>query len=399
MRKWLIGGAVVVLAAIALAFRPTAIEVETVEVRRGPLEETLDHEGRTRVRDRYAVHAPLSGSLRRVTLEEGDPVVAGTTVVATIDPPPPHLLDPRAEEQARGRVGAAQAALDEARGRLEQAEEQRRIAELDYVRIRDLSSAGDASTRERDLAEKALRLWEGDARRAAAAVRVAEADLEVARAALLRSSPAEGDEVSGPAERALAVRSPVDGQVLRVHRESAGPTTVGEPLLELGDVDALEIVADYLTTDAVRIEPGLPARLHGFGLEDTIPALVRRVEPSGYTKISALGVEEQRVDVVLDLEDPASPSARRLRDGYRVEVSVVAWSNRSVLQVPEGALFRSGDDWACFRAEEGRAVLTPVRVGHRDGRSAEVLEGLRDGETVIVHPPDAVADGGRVTPR
>ncbi len=391
MRKWWIIGMFVVLAAIALAFRPTAILVEIAPVARGAIAETLDHEGRTRVRDRYAVRAPLAGVVRRITLEAGDAVVAGETALCSIDPPPARLLDARSEEEAHGRVAAASAALAEAGERVRQAEELQRLAEVEFARLRNLEGAGDASARERDLTEQVLRRLEGDARRAIVGVEIAEHELEVARAAFARSFPVgeEGEE----AERSLTLRSPIDGQVLRVVRESEGPIAAGEPLLELGDVGALEIVADFLTTDAVRMVSGMPARIHGWGGEE-LAARVRRVEPSGVTKISALGVEEQRVDVVLDLDQ--GDAVATLRDGFRVEVSVISWQESDVLRVPEGALFRLEGGWGVFRAENGRARSTAVRIGHRDGYFAEVIEGLRDGETVIVHPPDAVADGSRV---
>jgi len=405
-RTGLIIAATAGILLAVLALRPQPIEVETSAVRRGELEERIENEGRTRVRDRYEVRAPLEGILGRIPVEAGDPVRAGETLLAAIEPPAARLLDPRAEEEARSRIGAAEAGVEEAGHRLSQAEEIRRLAETEFARLRDLVRAGDAAARDRDLAEQELRRAEGESRRAAAAVAISEHELGVARAAFARAFPAAadgagagGDEGGGGA-RALRILSPIDGSVLRVHRESEGPVAAGEPILELGDTRDLEIVADYLTTDAVRIAPGMPARIHGWGGAAPLRARVRRVEPSGRTEISALGVEEQRVDVVLDIEpaEAATADAPPLGDGFRVEVGVVAWRGEDVLIVPEGALFRDGGEWAVFREEAGRAALTPVRVGHRDGRSAEILEGLREGETVIVHPPDAVVDGARVRP-
>lgn len=399
------GVAGVGLAVVAL--RPKAIAVGTEPVRRGALEEILENEGRTRVRDRYEVRAPLDGILRRLPVEAGDRVTAGTTAIAAIEPPAARLLDPRAEEESRARIGAAEAGVEEAGHRLSQAEEIRRLSATEFARLRDLVKAGDAAARDRDLAEQELRRAEGESRRAGAAVAIAEHELAVSRAAFARTFPGGGDGADSGAEgedgasRSLILLSPIDGEVLRVHRESGGPVAAGEPILELGDTRDLEIVADFLTTDAVRIAPGQPARIHGWGGETALPARVRRIEPSGRTEISALGVEEQRVDVILDLEPAATtPEAGPvpLGDRFRVEVGVIAWRGEDVLIVPEGALFRDGGEWAVFREEGGRALLTPVRVGHRDGRSAEILEGLREGEEVIVHPPDAVAHGARVRP-
>ena len=241
-----------------------------------------------------------------------------------------------------------------------------------------------------------------------AATLVAEQELRGARATFAKQVVATGgDDIETSAletNTPVEVRSPIDGRVLQVMRETEGPVAAGVALVELGDLRDLEIVADYLTSDAVQIRSGMPARLEGWG-GATLSARVRRVEPSGVTKVSALGVEEQRVDVILDLDDAglATNSVNTgLGDGFRVEVRVVTWSAESVLVLPEGALFRgsSGDgSWAVFRFETGRAVETPVRIGHRNGLQAEILEGVREGEEIIVHPPDAIEDGVRIRVR
>ena len=408
MKKWLLIGAILLVGFVAWSFRPQSIAVETVIVERGALEEVLSEEGRTRVRERYPVLSPVHGTLQRVTVEPGDAVVAGETIIATIDPPAALLLDPRSVEESRARIGSAEATLTEAEARVEQAEEQRRLAEAEYTRLRDLVASGDATLSARDAAERTLRALEGDARRAAAAITIAEQDLRGARATFARTVSTEGqdgDTSAGlTASPSIVVRAPVSGRVLRVVRETEGPITQGALIVEIGDLSALEVVADYLTTDAVQIEPGMAARLEGWG-GAPLPARVRRVEPSGVTQVSALGVEEQRVDVILDLEPAATAAATGLGDGFRVEVRVVTWSSESVLRVPEGALFRSTDGseraldspaWTLFRLEGGKAIATPVRGGHRDGRHAEILEGVREGETIVNHPPDAVGDGTRI---
>ena len=395
MKRVLILLGVVIAAAVLWSFRTPAITVEVVQVDRGPLEETLEQEGQTRIRDVYPMLATVDGSLRRIELEPGDPVVAGETIVATIDPPPVRLLDARTREEIAARISGAEAGVKQAEARVSQAEEQRRLAEVEYLRLRDLVAEGDASKSSRDAAERLLRSWEGEARRAAAGVVIAEQELAGARAALARgeSSTTDGDSDPEP----IRLLSPIDGVVLRVMRESAGPIMTGAPLVEVGDRSDIEIVADYLTTDAVQITPGLRARIVGWG-GDPLSAIVRRVEPQGVTKISALGVEEQRVDVICDLDPLEKDRAASLGSGFRVEVEVITWSGDSVLRVPEGGLFRGADgEWALYRLDGDRAVETTVRIGHRDGRHAEVLEGVREGESLILHPPDAVIDGARVT--
>lgn len=234
-------------------------------------------------------------------------------------------------------------------------------------------------------------------RSAEVAVTIAEYRLRVDQAALLRTRPT-GESTTELEDRNLVLRSPIGGRVFDVLRESQGPVTLGDPLLELGDIALLEVVADYLSTDAVRMEPGMEARIHGWGGEQPLTARVRLVEPSGFTKVSALGVEEQRVNVILDLVDP--PAERPpLGDGFRVEVSVVIWRTDEALKVPEAALFRRGEGWACYRIVEEHAVLTPITIGRQNGIEAEVLDGLESGDRVVLHASDAIEDGVPVIPR
>ncbi|MEM9554191.1 MAG: HlyD family efflux transporter periplasmic adaptor subunit [Acidobacteriota bacterium] len=390
---WLVGG-LVLIGLIGFSMRPAPLAVDLASVERGPLEVTLDEEGETRVRDRYVVSAPLAGRVLRVELEPGDPVTAGTTRLATFQPSDPTLLDARAEAEARARVRAADASLGLAR-----AERERAAAELDFAqaelrRIERLAADEIVSTERLDSAALSARTRQEALEAAEFAVRTAEHELELARATLLRGSGGGSDADGEP----IVLTAPIDGVVLKRLQESEAVVAAGTPLLELGDPRRLEIVADFLSTDAVQIDSGDAVRIEQWGGEHAINGRVRRVEPSGFTKISALGVEEQRVNVVIDFEDPES-AWQALGDGYRVEVLVVIWSEDDVLQVPASALFRRGDAWAVYRLSGDTATETAVEIGRRTGLIAQVLGGLDAGDEVIVHPSDAVDDGVQVEPR
>jgi HlyD family secretion protein len=417
MKRWLRRGilaGVAVAAAYALwaAFRPQAILVDTAPAVRGDLTVTVDDDGRTRVRERYVVSAPIAGRLLRTVLEPGDGVRGGETIVAEFAPVPPVLLDARSRAEAQARLQRAEAAVDENRARAAEARERANFLAAELKRQRDLAAAeisGPAALEQAESAERAAR----EAQRAAElAVQVARYELDVARAALIeptdasdptppRQASADGDR---PPPVLLHLRSPIDGRVLRVFEESARALAAGAPILEVGNPTALEVVADYLTQDAVRVRPGMRAWIEGWGGEDaggtprTLQGVVRLVEPSGYTKVSALGVEEQRVDVIVD---PAGAAAEweELGDGYRVELRIVVDEAKEVLLVPAGALLRRGDGWAAFVVEAGIARLRAVTVGRRTGLSAEVIAGLAAGEVVITYPSDLVADGTSVRGR
>jgi len=395
---------VAIAATLFVASRTEPVPVTTAEVARGALTVTLDEEGRTRVRERYVVFAPLDGLLHRIDLEAGDEVRGGVTPLATVEPLESALLDERSIAMAEARVGAAEAAVDRAREAAATAERLVDVARADLERRNQ--AVGAVSRQDVADAEREVLFREGEVSVTAAAVRVAEADLAVARAALLVARPgpagdaAEGD-TGGRALDAggrLVVHAPVDGRVLRVVRKDEGPVGIGEALVELGDTGHLEIVADYLTTEAVVIEPGMEAIVEGWGGGDSIAARVRRVEPAARTKVSSLGVEEQRVDVVLDLVDPPARAAA-LADGFRVEVRVVTWRGEGLVLVPEAALVREGDDWTVYVVEGGAVREAVVELGHRDGRHAEVLGGVDPGAEVVLYPSDRLADGGRVRRR
>lgn len=382
---------------IWLAWREPPLRVETALVSQGTLELTLDHEGRTRVRDRFLIRAPLDGSLRRIELRTGDAVEAGETVIAVVDPLAPALLDERTRQRAEAQSAAAAAAIEQARHQQARAADALALAASEHRRIEALERTGDASRQDLERAQRLLRQAEAEERSAAAALDVRNFEWLMAEAALDRSREESGAEGALPRPQSgLELRAPVRGRVFRVLREDAGPVAIGEPLLEIGDLQELEVVADFLSTDAVRIEPGLSARFVGWG-GAPLAGAVRLVEPSGFTKSSALGVEEQRVNVVLDLLEPPEHRAA-LGDGFRVEVRVIAWRGDDLLLVPEAALFPDEGGWAAFRIEDGRARRVRVEVGRRGPLLAEVHGGLQQHDRVILHPSDAIRDGVRVEP-
>jgi HlyD family secretion protein len=384
----LIAAILVVAGILAVALWPSAIEIDVARVERGPMQVTLDEEGETRVRDRFVVSAPVAGRVERIELEPGDPVVRGKTVVARLTPAAAPLIDPRTQAELSAAVEAARAALGQARAERERAAAALKRAQSTFRRLGALADSGAISGDELESAQTALKSAEEALRAADFTVARAEHELQLARARLKPSS-AGGATVD--------VVAPVDGVVLKRLRESASVVPVGEPLLEIGDPGRLEIVADLLSTDAVRISPGDPVLIEQWGGNHPLEGRVRRVEPSGFMKVSALGVEEQRVNVIIDFTDEGEGG--RLGDGYRVEVRVVIWQNASTLKVPVGSLFCRGDEWAAFVVESGRARLHTVKLGQRNDREGQVLSGLSEGETVVLHPPDTLTDGARVTVR
>ena len=392
-----IGGALLLLL-LAWAFWPRPEPVDMALVERAPLAVTLDEEGETRVRDRFVVSAPLAGRVLRIELEPGDPVVADETVLATFQPQTPTLLDARSRAEAEAGARAARATLERARADRDRAQAELEFADADVERFRRLAADRIVSDEELESAELAARSRKEALEAAEFATQTARYQLEVARARLLEGSAVGGNPHPESTGSPISLRSPVDGVVLKRLRESEAVVPAGEPLLEVGQAAELEIVADYLSADAVKIRPGNRVLIEEWGGERALEGIVRRVEPSGFMKISALGVEEQRVNVVVDFVDP--PEARPgLADGFRVELRVVLWEGEDVLQVPTGSLFRSGDDWAVFAVESGRARLRTVEIGRQGGLVAEVLSGLDEGDRVLLHPGDSIEEGLRVGPR
>ncbi len=384
-------GLALVAALLAVAFWPSAVAVDTALAARGTLRVTVDEEGETRVRHRFVVSAPVAGRVLRIALEPGDPVRRGQTVVATFMPAAPAPLDLRSRAEAEAGEAAARATLGGARAERERARAALSLAESERERHRELASQRIVSRQVLEARETEARASSEALRAAEFAVASAEQQLEMARARLMQGA-------SGSAGRAITLRSPIDGVVFKRLRESEAVVAAGVPLLEIGDPRGLEIVSDLLSTDAVKVAPGAAVLLEQWGGDHPIRALVRRVEPSGFMKISALGVEEQRVNVVMDFEDPLEAWSA-LGDGYRVEVRIVVWEGDGVLKVPTSSLFRRGEDWAVFAAQGGRAVFKKVEVGRRNGSEAQILSGLGEGEPVVLHPSDSLRDGSRIKPR
>jgi HlyD family secretion protein len=382
--------AVVIGSLIAVALWPRAVVVDLAAVSRGPLVVTIDEEGRTRVRDRFVVTAPVTGRILRIELEPGDRVTRGE-VIARVQPESPPLLDARTRAEAQAALESADASLGHARAEEQRVRATHDQAQRELARTRRLTAAGVTTTQDLDTREAEVVVTKEAVNAAAFAVRAASADVERARARLANSAPAS-------VRTAVAVRAPVDGVVLQRLRESESVVPAGEPLVEIGDPRQMEIVTDLLSTDAVRVRPGARATIEQWGGDTPLDAVVRRIEPAGFTKVSALGVEEQRVNVVLNFVDSGEESAS-LGDGYRVETAIVLWEAPNVLKVPTNALFREGTRWAVYVVSGGRARRTFVEIGHQTGQEAEVLEGLSERMTVIVHPGDLVRDGGRITTR
>ena len=378
------------LAGVALW--PRAITVDVARVSRGPLVVTVDEEGRTRVRERFVVAAPVTGRLLRIELDPGDRIERGS-IIARLQPELPALLDARTHAEAAAAVESAEASLERARAEERRAHAALAQAQRELTRTRNLSRAGAATEQELDMREADAALAHEAATVAASAVRAASAEVERARARTT-TPPSRAGGISG----SVVVRSPVSGVVLQRPKESESVVHAAEPLVEIGDPRQIEIVTDLLSTDAVRVKPGARAMIEEWGGDTPLAAVVRRIEPAGFTKVSALGVEEQRVNVILDLIDPDEACAL-LGDAYRVETRIVLWEAPAVLKVPTSALFRDGGRWAVYVAIDGRARRTFVELGHQSGVDAEVTTGLAEGTMVIVHPGDLLHDGGRIALR
>jgi HlyD family secretion protein len=379
---------IVVGIILSAALWPEAIEVDVARGERGPLRVTIDEEGETRVRERFVISAPVAGRLQRVELEPGDPIRRGQ-VLARLTPAAPALLDARTRAELAAAVDAARAAVGQARAERARAAAALDRAQTSLKREEALAEVGAVSRDQVEASRAALRNAQEAHRAAEFGVARADYDLQMARA--------RGQQPAALG-RPIEIAAPVDGVVLKRHHESEAVVPSGEPLLEVGDPSRLEVVSDLLSTDAVQVSPADRVEMVQWGGGTPLAGRVRRVEPSGFMKVSALGVEEQRVNVIIDFVDPGA-AARVLGDAYRVEVRIVTWEGNDVLHVPVGSLFRRGNDWSVFVVHDGRAAVRTVQIGHRNGTAAEVLEGLEAGAVVVLHPPDTLTDGARVTPR
>ena len=399
MMKWIWRGLAVVLVAGAafLAFRPQPVPVDMAVADRGELVVTVADDGETRVREVYLVSAPLPGQVLRFVGDVGDPVTAAESVLANILPTQPTFLDVRTRSELEAAVQAAEAAKTLAEAELARAQAQVDFAIGEYRRAERLFDRGNVSEATLDRARMELRSEEAALLTSRATLSMREFELETARASLILPSVEDGD-TERQAGCCFAVRAPVDGKILRIFHESEGVVEAGAPLVEIGDPADLEIVVDLLSTDAVQVAEDADAFIEGWGGGDRLIGRVRRVEPYGFTKTSALGIDEQRVNVIVDFAEPQE-RWQSLGHGYRVEVAIVVWRGEDVLKVPVGTLFRERGEWAVFAVEDEKALLRRIEVGHMNGVEAEVLGGLEPGETLILHPSDRIAEGVPVSLR
>lgn len=391
-RKFLMYAAGALLALFVISgLMPKPVEVEVGKVTTGPLTVSVLEEGKTRIRNRYVVSPPVAGFLRRVPVRAGDPIVAGETVLAVIQAAPSSFLDPRARAQAEAAVRSAEAARAQRNEQVQSATSELELSRKELQRAQQLRQKGAIAVQEWDTASNRVDMLDRQLGSAKFALKVAEFELEQAKAALVQAS-ADPSESGQPIE----IRAPVTGYVLNVYEESAKTVTPGLAIMEVGDPKDLEAEIELLSSDAVNVRPGAEVSIEQWGGDKPLQGKVVLVEPGGFLKVSALGVEEQRVKVRVNF---ANLPEGRLGDRYRVEARIVTWSSPDVLQIPAGALFRRGNQWMSFVVENGRAKMTRVMVGHSDGVSSEVLEGLEKGQEVVLHPPDTVRDGTKIRPR
>jgi len=391
-RALLAVGMAVAVAVIGWWLMPGPVRVETATVVRAPFVATVDEDGKTRVRERYVVAAPLAGVSTRVRLKPGDRVDTGS-VIASILPTPAALLDPRSRREAEERLGAAEATRERTQAAVERTRAQFDQAKADLERTRVLAQRGAATTQALERAELVLRVADRDARAAEFQDHATEHEIEQIKAVLARYD--RPDQEQGGRWDVVA---PVSGVVLNVVQESERTVTAGTPLVEIADPQDLEIVVDVLSNDALEVRPGAEVAIEHWGGPSPLQGRVRRVEPAAFTKVSTLGVEEQRVNVRVDLVSPPE-LWKGLGDGFRVDARITVFSKSDSLVVPAGAVFRAGDDWFVFVVVNGRAERRSIMLLRRSGRFAAVASGLERGELVVVYPGDKVAPGARVSVR
>lgn len=395
LRKWIVVIIITVgvISAIVYGFMPKPVSVDLVKVSRGSLKVTVEEEGKTSVRDRFALSAPVAGFKRRIKLDVGDRVQKGQTLVE-LEPLKSNLLDPRSRAAAEAAVSSAKASLRVEEERVKAATADTEYAGKNFERVKKLYEGGYVAKDALEQAEAAAKRTEANFLSAKAAVKVASFELDRALTAL-RHSAAEGNRIQG---KIVMIQSPVSGSILKIYRESEGVVQSGEPLIDIGDPEKLEVKVEVLSADAVKIRPGTPVLFERWGGNSILSGKVRVVEPAGFTKISSLGVEEQRVFVIVDIISSIK-GEHSLGDGYRLEASFIIWEGRDVLQVPASALFRKQDGWAVFVVKNNRALHREVKVGQRTGLAAEILSGLSEGEEVISYPDNSIEEGTRIRPR
>jgi HlyD family secretion protein len=385
---------------LALRPRPLLVDLATAEI--GPMTLAIEEDGITRIRERHVISTPLTGRMQRLEFEVGDSITEGTTIVRML-PTNSALLDPRAVLQAEARVQAAERRVASSLAALSKANVSAHQAELDMSRARTLRSTNAISDAEFEKTESDYQMAQQEAKQAEFAVDIANYELELEKAALVLTSPQNEDPQStgdnAPAVvMELPIQSPIDGRILKIYQESTVVLQAGAPLVEIGDPSDLEIVVDVLSRDAVKISSGDDVQIVNWGSDEPLVGRVRLVEPSGFTKISALGVEEQRVNVIVDFVSDRS-TRRGLGDNFRVDCRIIIWKDDTVLNVPSSALFRLDQQWYLFTVRDGLARRTPVAVGRDNGESAQILDGLNAGDVVILYPSDSLAEGKLVAQR
>ncbi len=391
---------IAVLAIVAWGFvyalSPKPVPVDVAVIDRGPLETTIDEEGTTRIRDIYVVSAPVGGKVKRTALRVGDPVEKGMTTVAVLLPVDPSFLDARARRELEAVIEAARAAVALADAEIARAQSELRLAESDLKRANRLTETRTISERALEQAVVAVDTRRAELLQAQSNKLLRARELESAEARLMQPGDVSADRINS--QCCVVLSAPVSGVVLRIAAESEQVVAAGASLIEIGDPQNLEIVVDLLSDDAVKVDANTSATIEAWGGDDVLSAVVRRVDPTGFTKVSALGIEEQRVKAVLDLVEPAEKWAR-LGHEFRVFVRISIWSDDNVVRVPLGALFRAGPDWAVYIVNEGIAKLGRVTLDHRNDGHAEVTAGLEPGMLVILHPSDRIEDSVSVAVR
>jgi len=388
----LVSGIIIVAVLIVIGFKPRPILVDVIIASKAPLAVTITEEGRTRVIDHYVLSAPVDGFARRINLFVGDLVEKDQTIVS-MESMRPNVLDPRARAEAEARVAATKAALNASEREVRAAEADAAFAEEEQYRLKRLLDSGVISISQYGQAEATARRTRARLESASFAVEIARFETIAAEAALKYSAA----QLAGEEPEIVQVHAPVNGRVFRIHHRSEGVLARGEPLIDIGDPRSLEIVVEVLSRDAVRINPETRVLLTRWGGDETLDGVVRTIEPVGFTKVSALGVEEQRVYIIVDITSPYE-IWQRLGDGYRVETAFILWEEDDVLQLPSSALFRRGQDWSVYVVNNERAELRTVEPGQRSGMFTQILSGLTEGEEVINHPGDNLEPGKRIRP-
>lgn len=385
---------IVIISAVVLAtvygFIPEAEDVDLVDVSRGSLSVTIEEEGRTRLKERFVVSAPTAGYMRRITAKTGDTVKKGEAV-AVLEPMPSQALDPRSRAETEAAVSAAKASFDAA-----QEKERASAADADYLekrlnRFMNLHLKGYVAKDQLDQAESEFKKSQAVRNSSKAAADAARFELERARTTLQNFHKDKRAGNNG----IVFISSPVDGRIFKIRRESEGAVGAGEPIMDVGNQEDIEVITEVLSSDAVKIKKGTPVLFKRWGGDKPLSGTVRIVEPAGFTKFSSLGVEEQRVFVIADITSPPEMWSV-LGDGFRLESHFIVWEGRDILQIPSSSLFRSDEKWAVFVNDKGKARLRLVEVGHRNGLTAEIISGIKANDKVIAHPGDSISDGTRI---